>query len=110
MSLGLAGLGTPGAYGSLGGNAVSPGGTNKGSIAALQAQIRRERSQLNDWVTCVSATTPKGKAEIQSLSSKISAAQEHIARIEATNTNAQASRSSPPSASPPDPGRIDTWA
>ncbi len=84
--------------------------TGTAAVAALQGEIRSERSQLNDWVTCVSATTPKGKAEIQSLSSRISAAQEHIARIEATNTNAQASRSSPPSASPPDPGRIDTWA
>jgi hypothetical protein len=57
---------------------VSPDGTNKGSIAALQAQIRHERSQLNDWVTCVSATTPKGKEEIQSLSSKIGAAKSQL--------------------------------
>ena len=62
-------------------------------VAALQGEIRSERSQLNDWVTCVSATTPKGQAEIQSLSSRISAAQEHIERIEATHANTQASPS-----------------
>ena len=81
------------------------------SIAALQGEIRRDRSQLNDWVTCVSATTPKGKEEIQSLSARISAAKGQIARITAT---------APPETSPavrslqdnrqPATGRIDTWA
>jgi hypothetical protein len=77
------------------------GASTPGSVAALQGEIRRDRSQLNDWVTCVSATTPKGQAEIQSLSSKISAAKSHIAHIEATSATPQASSPG---------GRIDTWA
>ena len=51
------------------------------SAAALEGQIRAAREQLNDWVTCVSATTPKGQAEIRSLSAQISAAQEQIHRL-----------------------------
>jgi hypothetical protein len=48
---------------------------------SLQDQIRAAREQLNDWVTCVSATTPQGKAEIRSLSTQISAAEEQIDRL-----------------------------
>jgi hypothetical protein len=44
----------------------------------LEGQIRAAKEQLNDWVTCVSASTPKGQAEILSLSAQISAAQEQI--------------------------------
>jgi hypothetical protein len=51
------------------------------TAASLEGQIRAAREQLNDWVTCVSATTPKGQAEIRSLSAQISAAQEHINRL-----------------------------
>jgi hypothetical protein len=53
----------------------------RSTAASLQGQIRAAREQLNDWVTCVSATTPKGQAEIQSLSAQISAAQEQIQRL-----------------------------
>jgi hypothetical protein len=49
---------------------------------SLQDQIRAAREQLNDWATCVSATTPKGQAEIRSLSAQISAAQERINRLQ----------------------------
>ena len=69
-----------------------------GSIAALQGQIKRDRLDLNDWVTCVSSKTPKGKAEIQKISGDISSATERIARL---------------SASQPEqgPGRlVDVWA
>jgi hypothetical protein len=52
--------------------------------ASLQGQIRAAREQLNDWVTCVSATTPKGQAEIRSLSAQISAAQEQINHLPPT--------------------------
>ncbi len=52
--------------------------------ASLQGQIRAAREQLNDWVTCVSATTPKGQAEIRSLSAQISAAQEQINHLQPT--------------------------
>jgi hypothetical protein len=55
--------------------------STQSTAASLQGQIRAAREQLNDWVTCVSATTPKGQAEIRSLSAQISAAQEHIDRL-----------------------------
>lgn len=56
----------------------------RSTSASLQGQIRAAREQLNDWVTCVSATTPKGQAEIRSLSAQISAAQEQIQRLPQT--------------------------
>jgi len=71
------------------------------SAAALQSQISREKIQLNDWVTCVSASTPKGKAEIQSISSQISAAQEHIRSIQASQSAATAATGA---------GSLDVWA
>jgi hypothetical protein len=40
----------------------------QGSTAALQGLIKRDQSDLNDWVSCVSAKTPKGKSEIQKIS------------------------------------------
>lgn len=55
-----------------------------GSTAALQGEIQRDQLDLNDWVTCVSATTPKGKAEIQKISGEIGSAKQQIARIEAS--------------------------
>jgi hypothetical protein len=64
-----------------------------GSTAALQGQIKRDQLDLNDWVTCVSAKTPKGQAEIQKISGDISAAKERLARIEASKAGA------PPTAS-----------
>ena len=60
--------------------------TAQHKAASLEGQIRAAREQLNDWVTCVSATTPKGQAEIQSLSAQISAAQEHINRLQPSAT------------------------
>ena len=47
--------------------------STQSTAASLEGQIRAAREQLNDWVTCVSATTPKGQAEIRSLSAQISA-------------------------------------
>ncbi len=58
--------------------------------AALQDQLRAAREQLNDWVTCVSATTPQGKAEIRSLSTEISAAQEQIDHLPQNTQSAAA--------------------
>jgi hypothetical protein len=70
-----------------------------GSTAALQGQIKRDQLDLNDWVSCVSAKTPKGKAEIQKISGEISAAKERIAKIQA---------SAP--AMPHHGGLVDVWA
>jgi hypothetical protein len=83
------------------GNAVALG--SSGQAATLNGEIRRDQVQLNDWVACLSANTPKGKAEIQSLSTRISAAKQHIARLDAEQGAAgasavQHSRSTMPSA------------
>jgi hypothetical protein len=79
--------------------------TTQNTTASLEGQIRTAREQLNDWVTCVSATTPKGQAEIRSLTAQISAAQDEINRLP-----------QPASAASDDPGspatgtRLDVWA
>jgi len=65
-----------------------------GSTAALQGEIQRDQLDLNDWVTCVSATTPKGKAEIRQISGEISSAKQRIARIEASMPRTPTSASS----------------
>jgi hypothetical protein len=92
--------------------ATIPGST--GSAAGLQAQISRYRSQLNDWVTCVSATTPKGKAEIQSISGKIAAIKEQIAKIQSTASATKPSQASAlqssAAQSATSPGSVDVWA
>jgi hypothetical protein len=76
-------------------------------VAALQGQIRQAQVQLNDWTTCVSASTPKGQAAIQKLSGEISADKEQIARARetqsATSSSANAAQSSRP-------GGVDVWA
>jgi hypothetical protein len=61
---------------------IAPALPRPQSAAALEGQIRIAREQLNDWVSCVSATTPKGQAEIRSLSAQISAAQEQINHLQ----------------------------
>jgi len=68
--------------------------------AALNGQIRRDQMQLDDWVTCVSAKTPKGKAEIQSLSARISAAKEQIASARADQAANRVPGPEPNSGSP----------
>jgi hypothetical protein len=62
-------------------NSVLTSLDTQSAVDSLQDQIRAARAQLNDWVTCVSATTPQGKAEIRSLSTQISAAEEQIDRL-----------------------------
>jgi hypothetical protein len=80
------------------GSAVTP--RRSDSTAALNGQIRRDQIQLNDWVTCVSAKTPKGKAEIQSLSASISAAKEQITRVRADQDATRGSAIEPSGHSP----------
>jgi hypothetical protein len=81
-----------------------------GSTAALQGQIKRDQLDLNDWATCVSAKTPKGKAEIQKISGEISAAKERIAEIQASKgASATPSHSSTPE-SRDHGGLVDVWA
>jgi hypothetical protein len=90
-----------------------------GSTAALQGQIQRDQASLTDWLSCVSATTPKGKAEIQKYSGDISAAKQRLARIEASQPQersiAPGSTVNPTTATQAASGstesnRIDVWA
>lgn len=54
------------------------------SRAALDAEVARYKKKLADCVNCPStSSTPEGKAAIQELSTKISADQGRIRRIEA---------------------------
>ncbi len=97
-------------------NAGSPGASDR--TAALDGEVLQDTVQLNDWVTCVSASTPKGKAEIQSLSAKIGAAKEQIARLQAEQKAATESDNSPrarlwqPAAQTPTRAGtlVNTWA
>lgn len=73
----------------------------RSTTASLQGRIRVAREQLNDWVTCVSATTPKGQAEIRSLSAQISAAQEQIQRLSQTTDSTSGSGGTT--------SRLDVW-
>ena len=82
-------------------NLPGPGATSGANIASVNGQIRQDKQQLDDWSTCVSAKTSKGQAEIQRLSSELSAAQERAHRLAALQ----------PQAAPAAPSRsIDVWA
>jgi hypothetical protein len=97
---------------------ASTGGSS--SAASLQGQIQQDRIQLDDWTTCVSSKTTKGRAEIQKLSSELSAAKDQLARA----LQSQPQSSVPAAAkSVPDVraisssasassygGRVDVWA
>jgi hypothetical protein len=71
------------------------------SIASANGQIRQDKQQLDDWITCVSAKTTKGQAEIQRLSADLSAAEDRAHRLAALQPQAL---SVAPSRS------IDVWA
>lgn len=83
------------------------------SPTALQGQIQRDQIALNDWTTCVSASTPKGQAAIQALSAQLSADNERLKQtqaLQASNSHSTAT-AAPPSASNHQSSRsIDTWA
>lgn len=98
-----------------GGHSASP---SPDPVPALQGVVRRDQMDLEDWLTCVSASTPKGKAEIQSLSAQISAARADISRAQQSQSAtgsacAQSLTYSAPAAvnkTATQPGRIDVWA
>ena len=82
----------------------------QGSTAALQGLIKRDQSDLNDWVSCVSAKTPKGKSEIQKISGEISAAKEQIARIQQTHAGGVANAKPDPSQAGGSGALLNVWA
>lgn len=47
-------------------------GTSAPSGRGLDADLARRQVQLSDWVHCVSASTPRGKAKIAEISAQIS--------------------------------------
>ena len=53
------------------------------SRSTLDSEVARYKKQLADCVSCPSSNTLEGKANIQEISSKISADQAHIRKIEA---------------------------
>ena len=71
--------------------------------------MRRKEIDLQDWLTCVSASTPKGKAEIQSLSAQVSAARAAISRAQ-QSTSAAPSGPAPSHTASGTTGRLDVWA
>lgn len=71
--------------------------------------MRRKEIDLQDWLTCVSASTPKGKAEIESLSAQVSAARAAISRAQQSEPAAPIAPAASPTASPTT-GRLDVWA
>ena len=51
---------------------VASAGATAPSGRGLDADLAKRQIQLSDWVHCVSASTPRGKAKIQEISAQIS--------------------------------------
>jgi hypothetical protein len=54
----------------------------------LQAQLQRYQTQLSDCVNCASAKPPQGKADIQSISARISQVRQSIEQTEKPRSEA----------------------
>jgi len=48
------------------------GGSSAPSRRGLDADLAKRQVQLSDWVHCVSASTPRGRAKIEEISAQIS--------------------------------------
>ncbi|WP_426110345.1 hypothetical protein [Massilia sp. PWRC2] len=57
-------------------------GASTPSPASLQAQLQRYEHQLSDCVNCASAKTPQGKADIDTISARISQVQQRLAQLD----------------------------
>ena len=75
-----------------------------GSRTALDGEIGQCQRQLADLVTCPSSKTPQGKAAMQALSDRISAAR---AAIDNVPTNRAQAGAVPPAQTT---SLVDTWA
>jgi hypothetical protein len=76
-------------------------GASKAGVASANDQIRRDKQQLDDWTTCVSAKTTKGQAEIQRLSAELGGAESRAHRLATSQSKDPSSTSS---------HSIDVWA
>ena len=65
----------------IGSSSLSGAAGSHPSRAVLDAEIARCKKQLSDSVNCASAKTLEGKAHIQELSNKVSAAQQQVKQI-----------------------------
>src|SRR5262249_27968648 len=81
-----------------------------GSTVALQAQLLKQRAQLADWESCVSAKTPEGKAHIEALSRELAATQSQIRKIEAAASLQGPSLVTAQRVPAPGHGGLDVWA
>lgn len=52
------------------------------STAGIEAQLSRYKKELSDCVSCSTADTPEGKAQIQELSNKINLAEARLADVD----------------------------
>jgi len=97
-------VGAIGAVGTSGAGYSIPGAQRGGSRTALDGEIGQCQRQLADLVTCPSSKTPQGKAAMQALSDRISAARAAI--------NNAPTRASQAGVVPPPQGAslVDTWA
>jgi len=97
----VSGIGT---VGTLASGYSLPGAQQRGSQTALDGEVGQCQRQLADLVTCPSSKTPQGKAAMQALSDRISAARAAI--------NNAPSRSSQAGVVPASQGAglVDTWA
>lgn len=60
--------------------------------ANLDADLAKCQSQLSDWVHCVSAKTPEGKAKIEAISTQIDAIKEKMRQAEEVKAQDPASQ------------------
>ena len=66
------------------------------STAGIEAQIARYKNELSGCVNCDSAKTPEGKAAIEALSNKITAAEARFEKIVISKQNVQQDASAAP--------------
>lgn len=79
-------------------------GTTSPSGRGLDADLAKREVQLSDWVHCVSASTPRGKAKIEEISAQIS-------DIKAKMKKAEQAAPPPPAAAAAPSGRLlDVYA
>lgn len=97
-------MSTVAALGTSNGGYPIPGQKSGGSRTSLDGEIAQCQRQLADLVTCPSSKTPEGKAAMQAISDKMSAARAAI-------NNASATAAPPVVAQPSPDGRlVDAWA
>ena len=60
---------------------------------SMDAQLSDARAKLDDWVTCPSAKTPEGKAEIKKATAQVNTAKAQIKQADDANAQAVTAKS-----------------